>query len=287
MKKSGDKMGDVYLSIIIPTLGRKDEVTALLDSIKDTKIDCIYEVIVVDQNEDGLLDELCMEYKRDLNLTQYKVLFKGLSKAKNYGIDHANGEILCFPDDDAEMCSDTVNKALKTLIEKQVDCVFGKCVDKQTKEDSVMKFKTQEQLLTLDNFEGAFVEATMFAKKDIFAKHMYDEKLGVGSIFGSQEGYDLVYRLLKDGKKLFYNPEIVFFHPQKVATKSTEEEVRRAFYYSCGFGYLCKKHGFKKKYKKRLWLLRLGIPVVAVLNRKELKYFRAQKMGITLGYDIL
>lgn len=281
------KMSDVYLSIIIPTLGRKDEVRALFDSIKNTKIDCTYEVLVIDQNEDGLLDQLCLEYKDALNVMQHKVLFKGLSKAKNYGIDHANGEVLCFPDDDAEMCSDTVHTALEILRDKDVECVFGKCVDKETKEDSVMKFRAQEQLLTLDNFEGAFVEATMFAKKDIFYNHRYDEKLGVGSIFGSQEGYDLVYRMLKDGKKLFYSPEIVFYHPHKVATKSTEGEVRRAFYYSCGFGYLCKKHGFVKKYKKRLWLLRFGIPVIAVIRHKELKYFRAQKMGLELGYDTL
>ncbi|MGN1196323.1 MAG: glycosyltransferase family 2 protein [Acetatifactor sp.] len=280
-------MSDVYLSIIIPTLGRKDEVRALFDSIENAKIDCTYEVLVIDQNEDGLLDQLCIEYKDALNVVQHKVLFKGLSKAKNYGIDHASGEVLCFPDDDAEMCSDTVHTALKIIKEKDVECVFGKCVDKQTKEDSVMKFRAQEQLLTLDNFEGAFVEATMFAKKDIFCKHRYDEKLGVGSIFGSQEGYDLVYRMLKDGKKLFFSPEIVFYHPQKVTTKSTEGEVRRAFYYSCGFGYLCKKHGFVKKYKKRLWLLRFGIPVIAVIKHKELKYFKAQKMGLELGYSLL
>lgn len=280
-------MNNVFLSIIIPTLGRKEELQALFDSIKRSKTDCTYEVLVVDQNKDGLIDNLCESYKEELHLTHHKVSFKGASKARNYGIDHAEGEVVCFPDDDAELREDTIVNALGLLKSKNVDSVFGKCVDKQTKEDSVIKFQTQETELNLNNFEGAFVEATMFAYKTIFEKQRYDEKMGVGCIFGSQEAYDLVYRLLNDGKKIFYSPDILFYHPQKVKTKTAEAEIRRAFYYSCGFGYLCKKHGFEKKYKKRMLILNFGIPVIAVIRHKELKYYRAQKMGLELGYSVL
>lgn len=280
-------MSDIVLSIIIPTLGRYEELKALFESIVNTEIKFSFETLVIDQNEDGLIDDLCDTYHDRLNLVHHHVHFKGLSKAKNYGIDYANGAVVCFPDDDAEMTENTIAVALNLLREKKVDCVFGKCIDKDTKSDSVIHFKEEETVLTLDNFEGAFVEATMFAKRDLFLSHRYDENMGVGSIFGSQEGYDLVYRLLKDGTKMLYSPEIVFFHPQKIETRTTDAEVKRAFYYSCGFGYLCKKHEFKKKYRMRLLKITVGIPVIAILKHNQLRYFRAQKMGMQLGFKYL
>lgn len=280
-------MKDLYLSIIIPTLGRKNELKALFDSILNTKIACRYEVLVIDQNEDGLVTDICNEYRAMFDVKQYIVGFKGLSRAKNFGIDHANGNVVCFPDDDAEFTANTISVALNKLLYYNADCVFGKCVDKTTLKDSVMKFKTESIKLDLSNFEGAFVEATMFARISLFSKIRYDEKMGVGCIFGSQEGYDLVYRLLKAGKDMYYDPKIIFYHPSKIETKSTDNEIKRAFYYSCGFGYLCKKHGLSEKYKKRLRKLSWGIPIIALIRRKELKYYKAQKMGLMLGHDYL
>lgn len=278
---------DIFLSIIIPTLSRRAELQNLLNSIAKSRIKCKYEVLVIDQNDDGLIDTLCDEYKERLNIIQHKVKFKGLSKAKNYGIKNSQGNIICFPDDDAEMLEDTVEKALNLLLKENADCVFGKCIDKESGRDTVIKFLKSDICLNLENFEGAFVEATMFAKKQVFDNNQYDEKMGVGSIFGSQEGYDIVYRFLRENKKMYYSPEILFYHPSKIETKTTDAEVKRAFYYSCGLGYLCKKHGFKKKYYSRLRKLQIGIPVIALIRHKELKYYRAQLMGLRLGYEYL
>lgn len=280
-------MNNIVLSIIIPTLGRKKELKALFESIVNTEIECSFETLVIDQNEDGLIDELCDMYRERLNLVHHHVHFKGASKARNYGIDYACGEVVCFPDDDAEMTENTIAVALNLLREKKIDCVFGKCIDKNTKADSVIHFKEEKTVLTLDNFEGAFVEATMFAKRDLFISCRYDENMGVGCIFGSQEGYDLVYRLLKDKKQMLYSPEIVFFHPQKIETRTTDAEIKRVFYYSCGFGYLCKKHSFKKKYIMRLLKISVGIPVIAIFKHNQLRYYRAQKMGMQLGFKYL
>lgn len=278
---------NIELSIIIPTLGRKKEVDELLKSLKYSNYDAEYEIIVVDQNENNLIDNLCKEYALDMNLVQHKVCFKGLSKAKNYGIDHAKGKYICFPDDDAEFSNDTITTALNILKHTNYDCIFGKCIDKKNGKDSVMKFNKSEQKLTLENFEGAFVEATMFANKSLFDNHKYDEKMGVGCIFGSQEGYDLVLRLLKANKEMYYYPNIVFYHPNKIETRTTSAEIQRAFYYSCGLGYLCKKHQLRKKYLKRLIKLLIGIPILAIFKHKELKYYNAQKLGLLIGYKYL
>ena len=232
------------LSIIIPTLGRLKELEALFASIIASKLSLSYEVIVVDQNE-NLIDELVHKYESSIPIKHHKVSFKGLSMAKNYGVRVADGRIVCFPDDDAEFCLNTIGTALDLLNKKQADCVFGKCVEKNSGKDSVMHFKTCEEFLDLHNFDGSFIEATMFALTDVMKQYPYDESMGVGTIFGSQEGY------------------------------------------SCGWGYLCKKHNFKKKFKKRYLKVKMALPIIFTFRHKQYKYFKAQYMGLILGYRYL
>ena len=277
---------NLYLSIIIPTIGRKDDLRNLLNSIVNSKLNIKYEVIVIDQNKD-LIDDIIEEFKNLLPIFNHKVNFIGLSKAKNYGAFVASGNIVCFPDDDAEFCTNTIDIALKYLFEKRADCVFGKCVDKNTGMDSICKFETNETFLNLHNFEGRFVEATMFTYTKLIKEYPFDENMGAGTLFGSQEGYDLVYRLLSDGKKLFYSPCIVFYHPNKVNSKSTKDEIKRAFFYSCGFGYLCKKHNLIKKFKKRFRIIRLTLPFIYFIMHRKFKYYKAQYMGMYIGYVCL
>ena len=272
------------LSIVIPTINRKKEVEMLLQSIELADIDIPYEVIIIDQNPEGFLDEICDKYAQKLPLKQYTVQFKGASKARNFGVQKAEGDIICFPDDDAEFLPDTIKNALEIMKEKDVPCVFGKVISKTTGDDVIIDFCKEEKYLLLTDFEGAFVEATMFAKTNLLREFPYDEELGVGTIHGAEEAYDLVYRMLQANKRIYYTPEIKFYHPAKVIARERPEEIRRAFYYSCGLGYLCRKHGFKKKYRDRMLKLMFGIPVIAVFKRKELKYFQAQKMGLKLGY---
>lgn len=282
-----EKEYSVELSIIIPTIGRKKELRNLFDSILFTDINVSYEVIVVDQNENHLIDEVCENYKKRLPITQYTVQFKGLSRAKNYGVTKANGKIVCFPDDDAEFCKETVSKALYTLRKKKADCVFGKTIDKETRKDTVIKYQPYAKFLSINDFEGAFIEATMFAYVELLIKYPFDENMGAGTICGAEEGYDLVYRLLLDKKVIYYEPTIIYYHPNQIGKRVSEKEIKRAFYYSCGFGHLCKKHKFVKKYKRRVTKLLFGIPIIAIIRRKELKYFMAQWMGLRLGYKYI
>ena len=275
------------LSIVIPTFARRNELKNLLDSIVGCDIVIDYEIIIVDQNEDKLIDELVLDYKATLPIVHEKVSFKGSSKARNHGVAISKGNIVCFPDDDAEFREDTVTKALRAFEDSEADCVFGKCIDKESGLDSVIYFKSGCFILTKDNFENAFVEATMFAKRELFNEFIFDEKMGVGTIFGSQEGYDLVYRLLCAGKRLFYDSNIIYYHPNKVFARSSETEIRRAFYYSCGFGYLCKKHRFSYKFRKRKIALILIYPALCLFRRSQRKYYSAQIMGISLGYQYL
>lgn len=278
-------MGDsFYLTVIIPTLGRVKEVKALLDSLEVLKPSFPYEVIIVDQNEAGFLDDVLSSCNLN-NVFHERVKFKGLSKAKNYGIKMARGEWICFPDDDCLFLEDTFNNFLAFSILDKIDILFGRCIDKNGA-NSVINFKKEKYILTKGNMEGGFIEATAFVKNHIAKTYLFDENMGAGCFHGAEEGYDWLYRMLNENIIAHFNPEIKFYHPQVIAVlnKGSKESLRRVFTYRCGFGYLCKKHIFISKYLKRFFLVMFSIPFFILINEKiKAKYYSVEFLGLIAG----
>ena len=78
---------------------RLDDVRRLFVSIREN-LAAGLEVIIVDQNEDGLLDALCAEFQPVFPLRHEKIKAAGASRARNHGLQFATGQIINFPDDD-------------------------------------------------------------------------------------------------------------------------------------------------------------------------------------------
>ena len=86
------------LSLVVCTVGRVEPLARLLDSLlAQTRRD--FEVLLVDQNPPGTLDELVARVAGKLDIKHLRSE-RGLSRARNVGLAAVNGEIVCFPDDD-------------------------------------------------------------------------------------------------------------------------------------------------------------------------------------------
>ena len=269
------------LSIIIPTIGRIEELISLLESIYSCDIDhSQVEIIVIDQNSISFLKEVRLKFE---SVRFENVDFKGLSKAKNYGATLANGKWLCFPDDDCEFFNDTIKLALRFLYESNAEIIFGKCIDRSGN-DSVMNFKNQDFTLTVETMSGGFVEATGFVKKEVFSQYKFDESMGAGCFHGAEEGYDWLFRILKNSKyKVIFNPLILFYHPQIISVKGDQASIKRVFTYRCGFAKLCFKHEFYFKFFKRVVLVSFSLPFFAFFDQKKLRYYSAELLGLFSG----
>jgi len=274
----------INLSIIIPTINRKKELFQLLQSIKEAVGQLSYEILIIDQNRHGYLETVLFHFKTHLNIKYYNVDFTGLSKAKNFGAAMAQGKWLCFPDDDCEMLLDTVHTAIKYAEKSNSDIVFGKCIDRDGC-DSVMKFRNDNSVLTIKNMTGGFVEATCFAKKEIFDVFKFDETMGAGCFHGAEEGYDWLYRLLNSNKyKVSYNPAVKFYHPQIILHKGDQASLKRVFIYRCGFAKLCYKHNLNDMYFKRLFKVSIGAIFFLVTFRFDyFKYYFSELLGLIVG----
>jgi len=284
MNQETNMVDNLLLTIVLPTLGRAEQVEAMLQSIKNYVLpsNISFEVVVVDQNFSDLLDSIIAKFNSSFPISHYKVSFRGLSKAKNYGAKKAKGKYVCFIDDDAEFTEGLIERAMSRLNDESLDIVSGRCIDREER-DSVLPFEHKERVLTLSSFENQFVESTMFFKREICNRFSYDENLGIGSFYGAEEGYDLVYRMLHEDVKILFDPEIKFYHPQTVVSHSAPGMARKAFVYRTGMGYLCKKHKLWKKYFKRLISVICYIPLLCIIRPKDVKFYIGELLGLIAG----
>jgi len=274
-------MTDELISIIIPTIGRSAQLEALLHSITCSTYKH-YEIIIIDQNQTGIADDVMLKYNDILPIQHIKVNFTGAARARNYGLQYANGQYLFFPDDDSELFPETLALFIDSLKSTGADVLFGKCVDRTLK-NSVGVFSDKSGYLSLKRHEKMFIEATMFIKKETFSKFLFDESFGIGTFYGAEEAYDLVLRMLHEKVIIFYTPEVKIYHPQKVINHFNESEIRRAFSYRCGFAHLCVKHRLYKKYYTRLLQVILYIPFTVVFAPRKTRYYLSELMGLLTG----
>lgn len=203
-------------SLIVPTLGRTKELEALFESIVTSDVSDL-EVIVVDQNRDGSLDDICQQFSRQFSLNHLKVEFVGAARARNYGVRFASGKYLTFPDDDCALLPDTLRLAQELLVNMNLRLVTGMTVD-EVGRDSTTRFVRDERFLTLWNIWGRCIEVGIFVERKAFLRiGGFDERFGVGSRYGSDEGPELVIRLLPTlaSRQAYYSHRLRLTHPQK------------------------------------------------------------------------
>jgi glycosyltransferase involved in cell wall biosynthesis len=269
------------ISLIIPTINRTDELKRLLQSIVNTKEKNI-EIIVVDQNKNGLIDSTIYDFSNLLNINHLDVDFSGVSKARNYGIKYAHSEYVLFPDDDCEFFDNSFDIIYDELEKHDVDVLCGRSVDRDFS-DSVAVFEKKPAFITLKKHDKMFVEFAMAMRRSIFDVFQFDESIGPGTFYGSGEGYDLVLRMLHGNIRMFYTPDFVLYHPKKVVFYSIQNEIKRSFYYSAGFAYVCKKHLLNSKYYSRLVKVLLFIPYCFLFKRFKVKFYLAELSGLIAG----
>lgn len=282
------------ISIIIPTIKRKEELDKLLFSIQEQHYPNL-EVIIVDQNKQEIVKPIIQKYEMVLNIKQYRVNFKGAAKARNYGFKKARGSIINFTDDDAELSTNLLMDIQEIFAHKEMDALFGKVTDRENKRD-ILYFRKRSTKVKITNVYHTTIETSMFIRREAFEKiGMYDERLGIGTKFGAEEGADLVYRMLYQKYNLQYIAKTFFYH----ANKREESNYKRAYQYSLGFGGLTYKH--ISKYKKIYPLLYFGAKVGKdflcmilgrmMLNKEKARYhyakMKGKKEGIKQGKEYL
>lgn len=112
---------DPLVSIIVPVYGTQEYLPACIDSICTQSYKNIEIILVDDQSPDGC-PEICDSYaEKDSRVIVIHQQNKGVSGARNTGMDKANGEYVMFVDSDDVLEVNAVELLLQDIVRYKAD----------------------------------------------------------------------------------------------------------------------------------------------------------------------
>lgn len=201
------------ISIIIPSFNEEKHISRCLDSVlNQTFTD--FEVLCVDDGSTDKTYEIIEAYsKKDSRIIPLKNPDKGVSSARNFGIDNSSGEYIGFVDSDDFIQPQMYEFLYRAVTENNCDfsvCRYKKSTEfiKKTFEYKSEKFDPEKFISFTDSDfnsdnELVFSSACMklFSKKIFYNIRFNNYKIGEDTLFNSE-----VYS--KFGNSIFVDAEL-------------------------------------------------------------------------------
>ncbi len=273
-------------SLIMGTVDRVEPVGEFLDSL-DRQTCQEYELIVVDQNEDDRLCPLVEDFGARHQVRHLRC-GRGLSRARNKGIGEATGDLVAFPDDDCTYPPDLLETVSRFFdANPQWDGLTGKPTDKSGL-TSMGRFSRDAGAVTYFTVWTRVNSFSIFVRSPVVqATGGFDETLGVGAgtPWGSAEEIDYVLRSLKQGFRLYYDPELIVFHPLPYSDFG-ERATNRHRSYGMGMGRTLAIHSYPLWFVAWSLLRPLGGTLIfsLLLKRDRARYHLACFLGRLKGW---
>lgn len=202
------------ISLVIPVFNVEKYLEKCMDSVLAQSYDN-FEVILVDDGSTDSSGKICDEYaEKDSRIIVYHKPNGGLSDARNYGVAHANGDLISFIDSDDYVTVDYL-EYLWYLMDKydcDISCAAPKSVYDGTiailKNDHVeeIKLNTAQALERICCFSfGAWAR---LYKKEILLKHPFP----VGKLY---EDIATVYKLINECEEVVFSDKQVYVWVQR------------------------------------------------------------------------
>ena len=117
----------IPLSVIIPTLNRKNILSNTIDSLLSGEF-VPSEIIVIDQSEEVLSAQLHSEWDGIVKVFKEDILSS--ARARNIGVRKASNDIILFCDDDIEVNETTIKDLYKEMLREDISLIAAvNCVD--------------------------------------------------------------------------------------------------------------------------------------------------------------
>ena len=153
------KTGQTFISIIIPVYNVELFVEDCIRSVMRQTYDGPMECIVVDDcgtdDSMAIVEWLIKEYTGPIEfIILHHTHNRGLSAARNTGIDAAKGDYFFFLDSDDELTDDCLEKLIEPLEKKRYDVVMGNvCCYKKKSSGQVERVNSYLELKIPENME--------------------------------------------------------------------------------------------------------------------------------------
>jgi glycosyltransferase involved in cell wall biosynthesis len=202
-----------FFSIIIPTYNRPDKLAYCLKFL--TRLDYPYdqfEVIVVDDGSNTLLQPVVASFFDQLNVTLLTQAHAGPGAARNTGVKQAKGEFLAFIDDDCTPFPDWLRKLANRFSVVPDHAIGGRTLNGLPENP----YSTASQDLIDASYaycNPVPTQASFFASNNLTVPAAHFHSIGGFDItFRTSEDRDFCDRWRHQGFQMTYAPEILTYH---------------------------------------------------------------------------
>lgn len=244
---------DRLVSVVLCTRNRAAGARRTLESLLALRHRDL-EIVVVDNDPDdgttrAVVEELAADHPRLRYVLEPR---RGLSRARNRGLDEARGELIAFTDDDVSVDPLWVNGLLRGFArEPNVACVTGLVASASLSRPAEQYFdqrvwwssSCEPRVFTARRgpgdsplhpyTAGAFGTGANFAARTAVLRSLggFDECLGAGSPTRGGEDLDIFVRLIGAGHALCFEPSALVWHEHRV-----DDDSLRSQMYAYGLG---------------------------------------------------
>lgn len=280
------------ISIIIPTLGRREDLERCLAALDGQAGD--FEVLVMDQNgpEFGL-EAVCAPHR---NVTHVLSPVLGLSVNRNLAFARSTGEWILYADDDCVLAPEYLARAARGLeagagrgtSSRQI--FFTEVRNLEDGAYYTFPLTDDDQTLGYGNFKKIPSIGFIFSRAAVEALRGFDECLGLGARYGSGEDTDILLRALGMGIPVRRLPGCVILHPRQKKSAASLDRCRK---YALGYGALFAKHILIQPWRRKpriiaswMWILasNVGGIVLNLFDGARREYYWNSLVFKGIGY---
>ncbi len=230
------------LSIAISTLNRPAGLVQCLDALLGSETKPA-QIIIVDQSEDDSTEALVKQRQgRAIEIVYLRRPQHGLSASRNAGISCVSCPVVAFTDDDCVPDSGWIAAIGRTFASPAApDAMTGRVLPLGQDEPGTYAVSSRRSTARAD-FSGRAIPWVVGTGGNLAVKRQwfdrigtYDERLGAGAPGKAAEDADLIYRLLKAGARIRYEPDAVIYHMRQ----GRERRLSSRWGYGYGIGAFC------------------------------------------------
>ena len=238
---------------IIVTNSYKRDITLVERSLRHSlsQVPAPQRIVFIDQNENKL--QLSLEISQNPLLQHLHIHKKSVSVARNYLKISPDIEWIIFCDDDGYLMEGYTRKLFE-IVEyyPNLEIIAGSII-----RDDNGEFYTPRHKMggNLNKFRHAklLMGSNFVCKSETFKRlGGFDERFGVGTLWGSGEETDFVWKAHFARVPMLYRSDLKVFHVKPYAS-TFFNNLKKAFNYSKGKGALVAKWIFEKKKLKPFW----------------------------------
>jgi GT2 family glycosyltransferase len=280
------------VSVVIPTLNRKQHLKACLNSLFDMDYPkSVLEVIVVDGDSfDGTKEMVKTDFQEVRLLIDRR---QGISFARNTGAEVASGEIIAFTDDDCVVDREWLRSLVKAFSDERIGAAGGPTIP--LRPDSLAPQLVESGMLGLFSLGDQPCEVRwpdVLVTANLAVRHEVFERLKFNVLFGRrntlvyrwEEDVEFCNRLEGSGYKLMYIPAAKVYHDIDAKRSALKYLIAKQF--SGGLSHYLVERKRKGKIPTAIHSFRLllGATILFYRSRSITSFFWLIKQsGMALG----